>query len=41
MSWKSMPILPPQRGMGFELKIFRLSSRNSRIQAGSFLMSEI
>ena len=22
MSWKLMPILPPQRGIGFELKIF-------------------
>ena len=41
MSWKSMPMSPPQCGIGLELKISRLFSRKSRIQSGSFFMSEI
>ena len=41
MSWKSMAMSPPQRGIGLELKISRLLSRKSRIQAGSFFISEI
>ena len=41
MSWKLMPMLPPQRGIGLALKISRLFSRKSRIQAGSLFISEI
>ena len=41
MSWKLMPMSPPQWGIGLELKISRLFSRKSRIQAGSFFISEI
>jgi hypothetical protein len=41
MSWKSTPIRPPQRGMGFEWKISSDWSRKSRIQAGSRFISEI
>ena len=41
MSWKLMAMLPPQWGIGLELKISRLFSRKSRIQAGSFFISEI
>ena len=41
MSWKLMPMSPPQWGIGLELKISRLLRRKSRIQAGSFFISEI
>ncbi len=41
MSWKSRLMLPPQRGIGLELKISSHFRRKSRIQAGSFFMSEI
>src|SRR3954447_2218612 len=41
MSWKSIPISPPQRGIGFDSKIFSDRSRKSRIHAGSFFISEI
>ena len=41
MSWKLMPMSPPQWGIGLELKISRLFRRKSRIQAGSFFISEI
>src|SRR3954471_12530731 len=41
MSWKSIPILPPQRGIGFDSNILRELSRKSRIQAGSPFISEI
>src|SRR5580698_5602873 len=34
-------MLPPQWGIGLEWKISRLFSRKSRIQAGSFFISEI
>jgi hypothetical protein len=36
-----MPILPPQRGIGFDSKIFSDRSRKSRIHAGSCFISEI
>src|SRR5689334_4313465 len=41
MSWKLMPMSPPQRGMTFDSKIFSDRRRKSRIQAGSFFISEI
>src|SRR5438874_6787135 len=41
MSWKSIAILPPQRGVGFDSKILRERSRKSRIHAGSCFISEI
>ena len=41
MSWKLMPMSPPQRGIGLDSKISRLFRRKSRIQAGSFFISEI
>src|SRR3954463_11756577 len=41
MSWKSIPISPPQRGIGFDSKIFSDRSRKSRIQTGSCFISEI
>ena len=36
-----MPISPPQRGIGFDSKIFSDRSRKSRIHAGSCFISEI
>ena len=36
-----MPILPPQRGIGFDSKILSERSRKSRIHAGSCFISEI
>src|SRR5215210_1349190 len=36
-----MPILPPQRGIGFDSKILSERSRKSRIHAGSFFISEM
>src|ERR1700753_2876217 len=41
MSWKSRLMLPPQCGIGLELKISSDLRRNCRIQSGSLLMSEI
>src|SRR6476660_3475935 len=41
MSWKSIPMSPPQRGIGFELNTSSDFSRKSRIQAGSRFISEI
>src|SRR6186997_3016810 len=41
MSWKSIPILPPQRGIGFDSKILSDRRRKSRIHAGSCFISEI
>ena len=41
MSWKSMSIAPPHLGIGRDSKISSDFSRNSRIQSGSSLMSEI
>ena len=36
-----MPMSPPHLGIGFDSKILSDSSRKSRIQAGSFFISEI
>src|SRR4051812_5165705 len=36
-----MPILPPQRGIGFDSKIFSDRSRKSRIHVGSCFISEM
>src|SRR5215212_12242082 len=36
-----MAMLPPQRGIGFDSKIFSERSLKSRIHAGSFFISEI
>src|SRR3954463_9485746 len=41
MSWKLIPISPPQRGIGFDSKIFSDRSRKSRIHAGSCFISEM
>src|SRR3954467_1389072 len=41
MSWKSIPMFPPQRGIGFDSKILSERSRKSRIHAGSCFISEI
>src|SRR5687767_7780360 len=41
MSWKSRAMSPPHLGIGLLKKISRASSRNWRIQSGSFFISEI
>ena len=41
MSWKSRSIDPPHLGIGLDSKISSDRNRNSRIQSGSFLISDI